>query len=875
MEDGTVVRMRKSSINNVCIENCDTAKRRESGDSELEKKYHQGACMLSERGACALVLVLICALWVCAYVCMKQPIIRKSTGEFDATRARKYLESITSVGPRPVGSAENEIMTVNFLLEQLERVRSESVDGPNTITVETRKHSGSFTDEFPADFTSCYDQITNIVVRLEPRDGAEHFVLANCHFDSVPGSPGASDDAVSCAVMLEVLHSISDLSIPLNHGVIFLFNGAEEAHLLASHGFVTQHELVKKIRAFVNLEACGVGGKELVFQTGPENPWLIQAYADAVKHPFASVMGQEIFQSGVIPSYTDFHIFTTLSNIPGIDLAFIENGYLYHTKYDTPDRILTDSIQRAGDNMLALLKHLVTMETLADPSEYRNGSMVFFDVLGLTMVVYPARVGSIINYAVAVASFIYLAKKYLWPKEVCGRYRQQLFHGLRVFVLSWVMAVLAVLGLAWVVTRMGRSMFWFTHFYASIGLYGSVAAGTIILIHTLARMHYYRVRHMFNKQRLKLSDLFFDVSLLLWCFILIVLTLCGLCSAYIPMLMVFFPFATKLLLHRHFAQKGASKIYILFYLLGLSLPCVHLLHLIWIVFEVFTPIMGRFGSDIPPDRVIAALIAITTALLSSYLIHLLYLASTTKHALAALCAVFVVMFVLVSCGVFFPYSSNPASPRPKRVEVQHFTRTCHALNGSLEKTDSGYWIKSFDYTGMSHIAPYIPEITNNTRSDELPFCDFNGLFPSTSKQNSYLPAPAVSPKSPLEFKLVSKKLSEDGAVKLSFEAKGPSSIDMNIMPHPGFSLTGCSFANRTTYKIKYTHGVDAGPWTFWIEVKPPSEYLEDNGMVSIAISAHYLFGEDQQTPDLSLFLQKFPNWAFVTSQVSTYHVYKY
>lgn len=32
----------------------------------------------------------------------------------------------------------------------------------------------------------------------------------------------------------------------------------------------------------------------------------------------------------------------------GIDLAFIENGYIYHTEYDTSDRILTGSIQRAG-----------------------------------------------------------------------------------------------------------------------------------------------------------------------------------------------------------------------------------------------------------------------------------------------------------------------------------------------------------------------------------------------------------------------------------------------------------------------------------------------------------------------------------------------
>ncbi|KAF5894250.1 endoplasmic reticulum metallopeptidase 1, partial [Clarias magur] len=83
----------------------------------------------------------------------------------------KYLESITSVGPRPVGSAENEIMTVNFLLEQLEWVRNESVDGPKNITVEARKHNGSRGFNY-------YDQIINIVVRLEPRGGAQHWLTA-------------------------------------------------------------------------------------------------------------------------------------------------------------------------------------------------------------------------------------------------------------------------------------------------------------------------------------------------------------------------------------------------------------------------------------------------------------------------------------------------------------------------------------------------------------------------------------------------------------------------------------------------------------------------------------------------------------------------
>lgn len=63
---------------------------------------------------------------------------------------------------------------------------------------------------------------------------------------------------------------------------------------------------------------------------------------------------------------------------------------------------------------------------------------------------------------------------------------------------------------------------------------------------------------------------------------------------------------------------------------------------------------------------------------------------------------------------------------------QHTTRTFHALDGSLEKTDSGFWINSFDYTGMSHITPHVPEINDTIRmrcSDELPFCGFPWFLP--------------------------------------------------------------------------------------------------------------------------------------------------
>ncbi|XP_044920943.1 endoplasmic reticulum metallopeptidase 1 isoform X1 [Mustela putorius furo] len=838
-----------------------------------------GTGLSEARAALALALYLL-VLRALVQLSLQQLVLRGAAGrhgEFDARQAREYLEHITSIGPRTTGSPENEIVTVRYLLEQIKLIEAQS-NSLHRISVDVQRPTGSFSIDFLGGFTSYYDNITNVVVKLEPRDGAQHAVLANCHFDSVANSPGASDDAVSCSVMLEVLRVLSVSSEALHHAVIFLFNGAEENVLQASHGFITQHPWASLIRAFINLEAAGVGGKELVFQTGPENPWLVQAYVSAAKHPFASVVAQEVFQSGIIPSDTDFRIYRDFGNIPGIDLAFIENGYIYHTKYDTADRILTDSIQRAGDNILAVLKYLATSDMLPSSSKYRHGNMVFFDVLGLCVIAYPSRVGVILNCMVVTAVALYLGRKLLRPKHKTDTYRKDFFCALGITLISWFTSLVTVLILAVFVSLIGQSLSWYSHFYVSVCLYGTAAVAKIILIHTLAKKFYY-----VNASDRYLGEVFFDTSLCVHCVSLTALTYRGLCSAFISAVWVAFPLLTKLCVHKDLKQHGARGKFIAFYLLGMFIPYLYALYLIWAVFEMFTPILGRSGSEIPPDVVLASLLAGCTMTLSSYFISFVYLAESTRKTLLALTTVCAVTLLLVCGGAFFPYSSQPASPKPKRVFLQHVTRTFHGLDGNVTKRDSGIWINGFDYTGMSHITPHIPEINDTIRAhceEDAPLCGFPWYLPVhfLIRKNWYLPAPEVSPGDPAHFRLVSKEQTPWDSVKLTFEATGPSHMSFYVRTHKGSTLSQWSLGNGTPvtskggdYFVFYSHGLQASAWRFWIEVQVSEERPE--GMVTVAIAAHYLSGEDKKSSELDALREKFPDWTFPSAWVCTYSLF--
>nr|CAD7203500.1 unnamed protein product [Timema douglasi] len=345
-------------------------------------------------------------------------------GRFITEEAWGHLHHLTSFGPKPVGSYENEVLAVDYLTRE----------------------------------------INFIIQSANPRQ--------RLSFD-VQKTTGGSDDGLNCAVMLEVLRVLSQSNTPLQHNVIFLFNGAEESPLKASHGFITQHKWAKEIAAFINLEACGAGGKEILFQAGPNHPWLVKLYVESAPHPNALVLAEDIFQSDLIPSDTDFRVFRDFGNIPGLDFAHAMNGYVYHTKYDNMDAIPRGTVQHTGDNLLALVQRLASSAELSDPRQYAAGREVYFNILPKVIVHYSEEAGVFINI-LFIGLSIYTAlgnARVIFAGETRKAALWQLTLGCGFVGAGWLHGILTNLMVALILDALNRSMSWYSRPGLIFGLY--------------------------------------------------------------------------------------------------------------------------------------------------------------------------------------------------------------------------------------------------------------------------------------------------------------------------------------------------------------------------------------------------------------------
>ncbi|XP_076081757.1 endoplasmic reticulum metallopeptidase 1-like isoform X1 [Mytilus galloprovincialis] len=891
-----------TNINNIYV---DTSGRSSSVESTKSRNKKQISALLIWPTVVILYTVTFVFLHEVKYNKYPEPkysAIYAEKGQFFEDEARKHLLKLCSFGPKPAGSNANEVQTVQYIVNQIDIIKeSNQKHSPvNSLTIDIQKVSGSFLlkNFVQTNYYSVYENLQNVVVLLEPPNTSKSSLLINCHFDSVVDSPGAGDNIASCAVMLELLRVLYISKEPLKHNIIFLFNGAEENILQASHGFITQHPWVPSIKAFINLDSAGAGGWETVFQTGPEHPWLVKAYAESALYPYGSILGQELFQSGVIPSDTDYRIFRDFGNLPGLDIAYIANGYIYHTQHDKPEYIPSGSIQRAGDNLLSVIKHLCSSEKLEDPGADKHGTMVFFDFLGLFMIHYPSRIGAVFNCGILVIVTVTLLLKYKIKTKRILSYQdvstdKTLLQALVLSLACWILlsGVAAIVGVT--VDLLGQPMFWFSRPYNIILVYGVMSITIILVFHYLLKYTIYKTTPDWY-----VESLYHDATMIIFCLITLFLTYMDFASAFLPMLWILGPYFARYVVVPFFKidnTQGPSFLFVFITLLGQLFQLLFTLHSIEAVYTLFIPIAGRAGGNSYPDVFIAMLTAFTVLICMQYLVGFVYLCSNMKPLLAVLGVILVSSLVFTQfTNLGFPYSGKVESPTSQRGLFFHINRNFHNLDRSINRSDSGIWYLEFDHNGASLMQDNPVIRDSHYVKCEGNYCGMPYMYPLIhvidARLSLYSSKPPPVIRIPVTVTMTKKMIVKDRPriIRFHIDVTGPDHMSIYITPVPGAELIRWSITNDSdlyptrlpsgvsgsTYFIYYSYGIKPDhPWNFFVDIKAPIGYPEDKPLVDIAFNGHYSHGKDKTSPELDDFKKSLPDWVVSMSWICSYDSY--
>ncbi|DBA04872.1 TPA: hypothetical protein N0F65_006874 [Lagenidium giganteum] len=841
------------------------------GPGRARSKHHESVPRWQPMLWCFIGFYAFVVLWVShRHAWLPEPLpVDAPSHRFSEARARVVLEKIMSFGYRPVGSQANEVLTPEYLVETIEEIKFDTKDTCN-IELHVQRPSGAFGLDFLAQFQNIYSNVTNIVVRLTPRDALpealNNSLMISSHYDAAIGAAAASDDGVSVAIMMELLRYFAAHS-PKYASLVFNFNGAEETIMQAAHGFITQHPWKDTIRAFINLEAAGASGRELLFQTGSDE--LALAYVQGAKYPHASIIAQEVFQSGVIPADTDYRVYRDFGYVAGMDFAYIANGYVYHTSLDDVSRIEQGAIQRLGDNIAGVIHQLANtsgrLQKVAATPESSN--TLFFDIAGYIMISMAKRTSITLCTIVLVAALVYSA---VTPISVRLR-----LSALKLLCQCLGTSLAFTLAVALVLTLFAPLSWYSQPYLAAAAFLPPALAG---MLHRLG--NYLHTKALKSSAMLwQLEESLFEAIMCFWVIGLVLLLAIQAISSYVMALWIAFPLVGQMLCHSlQRMHLLSSSSYIVISLASVAIPVLHSAFILAIAFTFSIPLMGRSGTVVPPDVVVALAFWFSAMVMLSYSSRFFCFMPLQRIRQLRNAMLVITLNVLVVASLRNPYSDDC----PMRVWIQHVERRVVLPDGQVQ-SDSGLWLNGIDFRRLSPIKPFLantqwrnlatlpapePLLKTNDIYAHMPYVlPIRDLLPE--QYSWYLPCAAPQVETPANLRVVSSKFSESTnrrTIHLHFT--GPSHLDLFI-DAKSTRLTSWSIGNgrngpvpesNDTYILQFSSGTPPSSFHFWIE----AEGSEPIGVVYVG---HFL---ENMTPEAEEMLAALPSWTNAPAAVSTW-----
>ncbi len=323
----------------------------------------------------AAIIVLLAAMALKGeLIRLPAPSEAPAAGQFDTDRAAARLARILGdEQAHPVDSDANDAVRER-LLAQL-----------RALGLAPRVTDDFACNSFAHNRAISCARVRNVVVTIGPSEGPH--VLLSAHYDSTFAGPGAADAGIGVAALLEIAHHLRG-ERPARP-ITLLFNEGEEMGLIGARAFLERDPLAARVDTLINLEARGVEGPAIMFETSRPNGAAIALYRAAAARPSANSLTTDLY--GLIPNSTDVAVFDarpwTILNF-----AIIGNETRYHSAGDDLAALDRRSLRHMGDQALALTR---TITASAVPVE-ASGPRIYMDLIGLHLIEMPQTVGLIL-----------------------------------------------------------------------------------------------------------------------------------------------------------------------------------------------------------------------------------------------------------------------------------------------------------------------------------------------------------------------------------------------------------------------------------------------------------------------------------------------
>ena len=256
--------------------------------------------------------------------------------------------------PRPVDSAASQATYKRLADELTLREIDYERDFTGPATIPRIEVLGSVYREE----TTTFIHDPNLLVRFGPRDGKALLVMA--HYDSVPTSPGACDNAAAVAILFELARVLK--AEPPARPVILAFTAGEEVGLVGAE--ILADHLAGQVELAISLDLVGGdgplvvnGASTLIGRT--ELAWLRDAADRAgveLTFPLVHRVVSRWWPNAERSDHGPFtrrgiravHFYNRGNDGEWFDVA-------YHSERDTPDRVHREKVAAVGRLLRALI----------------------------------------------------------------------------------------------------------------------------------------------------------------------------------------------------------------------------------------------------------------------------------------------------------------------------------------------------------------------------------------------------------------------------------------------------------------------------------------------------------------------------------------